>query len=235
MHDLSNGLLNPSLIEVVKELSSPISTVRQIALSLQERDNDSYTKKNLDRIVLMSERTIRLIDDFVSYNEYVDKPCLIEPVNPIVLCGSALEELNPLFDAFSKKYNWHNYRNKKLITLGNRDLLKKSITSLSENAIYSSDASTFDVRFCTNYKNDYFRISIRDFGPSVPTNIWDKISANIGRVSQPFNMRPNTSSICLLITKSFAEMMCGRAGIIRHSDGATFYIDLKLSTQLSLI
>jgi|GEM_PF-4841540 signal transduction histidine kinase len=235
MHDLNNGLLNPSLIEVVKELSSPISTIRQIALALKEKNNDLYAAKNLDRIVLMSERTIRLIDEFISYYKLVDVPCLIEPVNPVVLCDNALEELNPLFVAFEKKYIKHGYKNKKLITLGNRELLKKSIISLSENAIYSSDASTFNVNFCTNYKQDYFRISIRDFGPSVPINIWEKISNNIGKTSQPFNMRPNVSSVCLLITKSFAEMMGGRAGVVRHKDGATFYIDLKLSTQLSLI
>ena len=40
---------------------------------------------------------------------------------------------------------------------------------------------------------------------------------------------------CWQLVRGFAEAMNGRIGAIRHKDGATFYVELQASQQLSLL
>jgi len=47
--------------------------------------------------------------------------------------------------------------------------------------------------------------------------------------------RPQSSGLGLYIAGQFADAMNGRIGVTRHRDGATFYVDLQASKQLSLL
>jgi len=39
----------------------------------------------------------------------------------------------------------------------------------------------------------------------------------------------------LIMAKKIAETMGGLVGVTRHRDGATFYVDMRLSGQLNLL
>jgi integral membrane sensor signal transduction histidine kinase len=47
--------------------------------------------------------------------------------------------------------------------------------------------------------------------------------------------RPESSGLGIYVANQFARAMNGRIGLIRHRDGLTFYVEMPISRQLSLI
>ena len=47
--------------------------------------------------------------------------------------------------------------------------------------------------------------------------------------------RPGSSGLGMFIANEFALAIGAQIGVIRHRDGATFYVDVPASTQLRLL
>jgi K+-sensing histidine kinase KdpD len=78
-------------------------------------------------------------------------------------------------------------------------------------------------------------MGVRDFGPAVPTDLWQRLQSNLGTGAQTLHARPQSSGLGLFVAGQFASAMKGQIGATRHHDGATFYVDLMASSQLSLL
>jgi K+-sensing histidine kinase KdpD len=79
------------------------------------------------------------------------------------------------------------------------------------------------------------RIGVRDYGPALSSDMWRKLQKKLRTAPQAIHARPESSGLGLYIASQFAEAMNGRIGAVRHKDGATFYVELQASSQMSLL
>lgn len=214
------------------ELKEPLALIRQLALESRGNLTDvELTERLLTQIELTAERGLRLTTDLTRAESL--EGFIAEPINPVQICEDVAHELTPLFKA-------HNLaievplRRRKMTAVGNRTLLKQVLINLADNALHYASADT-PVRLSSVSKESgkLIRISVRDYGPSVPANTLQRLESESPSLFLP--TRPQSSGLGLYIARRFAEAMHGRLGLHRHHDGVTFYIELPVSTQLTLL
>lgn len=231
---LEDGL--PSLIAAAHELKSPLALVRQLSLMLESGDVTSVEQQRiLQQITLTSERALRLTNDLTRSVRLDDALFELEPINPQQLCEDIVHELTPLFSAHGREVILKKRKHAPLL-IANRDLLRRIILNFSDNALhYADDYSAVQIQIKTFRGGQTVRLGVRDFGPALPSDIWQYLQSKLAVAPQPIHARPQSSGLGLYISRQFASAMNGNIGIIRHRDGATFYVDLHSSRQLSLL
>ena len=228
----------PPLIAAAHELKSPLALIRQLSLIL-EHDNEinDYDREQLLRqITLTSERALRLTSDLTKYARMDEALFKLEPINPKQLCEDIISELTPLFIANNRKIVLNN-KKRSLLLVANRDLLRRVLMNFSDNALHYSDEETaVEINIGTSNHGKTVRLGVRDYGPAVMKDVFQSLSqGKLATAVNTLHARPNSSGLGLYISSQFAEIMQGKLGVTKHRDGATFYIDLQLSTQLCLL
>ena len=109
--------------------------------------------------------------------------------------------------------------------------------NFSDNALYYAHGEGRAVELQINAfkKGKLIRLGVRDFGPALSSDLWKTLQSKLATAVQPLHARPQSSGLGLYIAGQFAEAMHGSIGMTRHKDGATFYVDLQASEQLSFI
>lgn len=226
----------PSIIAAAHELKSPLALVRQLALSLSEDDNSkSDRKKILNQICLTSERALRLTSDLTRSARLEDGLFKLEPINPQQICEDIIHELSPLFAAYNRKVQLVE-RKHPLLLVANRDLLRRIVTNFSDNALHYCEGSEIvQIKIGQLHSGQTVRLSVRDYGPALPIDVIHTLKGKLVKSNTIVHARPQSSGLGLFISTQFAKAMNGKIGVIRHRDGATFYVDLQASKQLSLL
>jgi two-component system sensor histidine kinase QseC len=233
------GLLSsdlPFLVTAAHELKSPLALVRQLALGLESGEVDRATTERIVRqIVLTSERALRLTTDLSRSSRLEDSIFDLEPINPQQLCEDVAHELSPLYAARGRKIQVASHRGSMLV-VANYDLLRRIMLNFGDNALHYSDGSEpVELRARVYQKGKRVRLGVRDYGPAVPTNAWRRLQKHLGTDTQVLHSRPQSSGLGLYVAGQFAQVMRGEIGATRHRDGATFYVDIDASTQLTLL
>lgn len=230
---LLNGV--PTLVgAAANELQAPLVLLRQLSLALAD---DTLTAKERQRLTqqmtLTTERALRLTGQLGMGN---DAPRLItlEPINAVSLCQEVVHELSPLFTAHGRSITVQP-RSKIPLLVADRTLLRRILIGFGDNAVhYGSDDKP--VRLTIAVNGDRVRMGVRDYGPAVSSDVWQRLEDRVSRQSPaPLARRPQASSVGLLAARQIAMMMGGSIGVTRHRDGATFYVDMHASTQTSLL
>jgi Osmosensitive K+ channel histidine kinase len=231
---LTDGL--PSLVAAAHELKSPLVLVRQLSLMLEEGSASvNEQKRMLRQISLTSERALRLTSDLTRSVRLADALFTLEPVNPQQLCEDIIRELTPLFSAHNRDVRLIP-RKHPLLLVANRDLLRRIIVNFSDNALhYAEGNTTVKIRIGVLGSGKIIRLSVRDYGPALSSDILESLRGKLSRATTPIHARPQSSGLGLYIAGQFANIMNGKIGVTRHCDGATFYVDLQASSQLSLL
>lgn len=226
----------PSLVAAAHELKSPLALIRQLSLSIEkDSQSDSEKRKMLRQICLTSERALRLTSDLTRSVRLNDALFKLEPINPQQICEDIVHELSPLFKAHNRSIKLVS-RKHPLLLVANRDLLRRVVTNFSDNALHYSDGrETVMIRIGELRSGKIIRLSVRDYGPAVPKDVISSLNKKLLTANTTIHARPQSSGLGLYIASQFAETMNGKVGIIRHNDGATFYVDLQASNQLSLL
>lgn len=227
----------PSLAVAAHELKSPLALIRQLSLALEsDIVPDAERKRLLRQISLTSEKALRLTSDLTKSIRMPDALFTLEPINPYQLCEDIIREIDPLFKAYDRKVMLKS-RRRSLLMVANRDLLRRVILNFSDNALnYADDKSNIEIKIDTYNKGKIVRLGVRDYGPAVPIDVFRVLGNKLSSLSSSsIHARPQSSGLGLFIVKQFAEAMNGEIGVTRHRDGATFYIDLQSSRQLSLL
>ncbi len=230
------GFLNGSDLAVAaaSELSSPLVLLRQLGLSVAGDDVSESERKRLgQQLTLTSERALRLAANLSMVAS--DQPALLlEPINPMSICQEVIHELSPLFMAHGQTITLQQ-RSKAPLLVANRQLLQRILLGFGDNALHYGSME-HPVRMMISGHGDRVRIGVRDYGPAVPIDMWQQLEGRVARRSRaPLGNRPHTSGVGLIAARRLAEMMDSAVGTIRHRDGATFYVDLRISGQMSLI
>jgi two-component system sensor histidine kinase ChvG len=227
----------PSIVAAAQELRSPLALIRQLSLSLEDGDiGDDERKDMLRQISLTSEKALRLAGDLTVSSKMKDGLFKLEPINAKQLCEDIVNELTPAFLAHECDVRLISRKAPSLL-VANRDLLRRIIISLSDNAMrYAGKESSVEIRINTINKGKTVRLGVRDYGPALPRNTIKVLQNKIMNSSNiTIDARPRSSGLSLYIAGQFADVINGEIGVTRHRDGSTFYIDLHASHQLSLI
>jgi len=235
-----NGPLNdglPSIVAAAHELKSPLALVRQLSLMLETGDLPlADQKRMLRQISLTSERALRLTSDLTRSVRLSDALFKLEPINPQQLCEDIVRELAPLFTAHNRDVKLVS-RKHHLLLVANRDLLRRIIMNFSDNALhYTENDSAVEIKIVSLKSGNIIRLCVRDYGPALPIDTLKSLQGKLANCAPtPVHARPQSSGLGLYISSKFADAMNGRIGVTQHRDGATFYIDLQASQQLSLL
>lgn len=227
----------PSLVVAAHELKAPLALVRQLSLTL-EAGNVSVDEQRhmLRQISLTSERALRLTSDLTRSVRLPDALFTLEPINPQQLCEDVIRDLTPLFTAHDREIKLTS-RRRSLLLVGNRDLLRRIIMNFSDNALnYTEGDAKVEIKIDTRNAGQVIRLGVRDYGPAISSDLFKSLRSKLLVSSTtPIHARPQSSGLGLYIVGQFAAAMNGNMGVTRHRDGATFYVDLLASKQLSLL
>lgn len=220
-----------SIFVAAHELKSPLVLMRQLALSMDTSDGKSirFTK---EKMVEVSERAIRQVNDLTKISRLSDGLFELEPVSVRGVCDEVTKELRFLYRANHREIS-EKYTNKSRLVIANRDMLYSVIYNFCSNAMHYSDEGT-RAEISVRDRKGKVEIQVRDFGPSLPTNIWKEMKK--GWIKEPTSvaMRPGSSGLGLYIASKFSRFMNGEVSAVRHRDGTSFTLILPVSKQVSL-
>lgn len=225
-----------SLVAAAHELKSPLALVRQLSLMLEDGDvTVDEQKRMLRQISLTSEKALRLTSDLTKSVRLNDALFDLEPINPKQLCEDVVNEMTPLFSAHNCKLKLVS-RTHSTLLVANRDLLRRIVMNFSDNALhYAASNNIVDIKIGALNSGNIIRIGVRDYGPTLTCDNFNKLQKRLSNTLMPIHARPQSSGLGLYIASQFADIMNGEIGVTRHRNGATFYIDLQASRQLSLL
>jgi len=216
------------------ELKSPLVLLRQLSLELSSGElTDQERERVVWQMTHVSERALRLTSDLTraeNQSTFFD----LLPVNPLDVARDVRSELQGLYKAHGRSLKVARVRNLPPV-IANRDLLRRILLNFADNALHYADVEgTVELRAQLLEERSSVRISVRDYGPHMPLSNWHKLLGSLSH-GQPVHQRPQSSGLGLYIANDFALRMDGRIGAIRHRDGASFYVELPVSRQLTLL
>lgn len=227
------GGMSSSLMAAAHELKSPLVLIRQLAYAAQDDGYSSDERARLlTQLTLIADRGLRLTTDLTRTARLEDSLFQTEPVNAQQLCERIVKEMAPLYEQYGRSIRLEVSRRTMPVVLAHRELLGSVIYHFADNALHYGD-DTGPVRVFLRAKPSHgtLQIHVRDYGPRLLLRDWRAARAT----SRSLPTRPHASGLGLAIAEQFSQAMGGSLGLMRHRDGATFYIELPLSEQLSLL
>lgn len=224
----------PSVLVAAHELKTPLALIRQMALLLDDDLTSEADKKRIQqRIVQTSEQALQLTVDLANSANLTPSLFPLEPVNPLALCQQIAAETRLSAALYGRKISWpQRGRNSRLI-LANRTLLGRILANFLNNALkYTEDGS--EIKVSVKAIGGAVRLSVRDFGPMMSLKEYRRLLDEMD-VRKTVRTRPESSGLGIYVASQFARAMNGQIGLIRHRDGLTFYVDMPISRQLSLL
>lgn len=234
---LSSELLDSSLLAVAHELKSPLCLIRQLSLFLEQQPADEQQVKDyLRQISATSERGLRLASDLVKAGRMDQLEFNLEPISPTEICTQVVQELGPYYRLHQQRLIVRTGYRRHYLAIAHADLLRSVLINFCDNALYYADKNRpIEISIAKQHRQDKIRIAVRDFGPRLPLDVWRGFKQRQVIAPRSLSSRPMSSGIGLYLASRFAETMEADVGAVSHSDGATFFIDLNVSHQLSLL
>lgn len=224
------------IVAAAHELKEPLALIRQLSLSLESTRLDADEQvRMIQQITLTSERALRLTTALSRASRLDDSFFACEPLNPFHICEEVAHELAPLYAAKGRTIRVPGKR-RPVILIANRELLRRILLNFGDNALQYTDADApVELKTSLLSGGEAIRVGVRDYGPALPSKVWQRLQHTLGTGAQPLHARPQSSGLGLYVAGQFARAMDGRIGTVRHHDGATFYVELHASRQLKLL
>lgn len=222
----------PSVVAAAHELKSPLALIRQLAFSVA--DDPETAVVSAERILLTADRALRLTSNITRHARLEDSFFVTEPLNAQMICEEVIEEISPLYRARGRELILRSRRSSPLV-VANRELLHRVLLGFADNALhYALDSEPIRMSVSAHRSKHTVRLSVRDFGPAVESDVW-KSTDDFAARPTAMHERPASSGLGLYLARQFAEAMRASVGVTRHRDGASFYVDIPESLQLSLL
>ena len=125
------------------------------------------------------------------------------------------------------------YSNRARLVTANRELLYSVIYNFLLNAMHYSGERTKS-ELIVKDSRDRVKVMIRDYGPTLPIDVWRELRRGFINKPTSIAMRPGSSGLGLYIASKFSRYMNAQVGAVRHRDGTSFYVELPVSKQASL-
>ncbi|HRF28765.1 MAG TPA: HAMP domain-containing sensor histidine kinase [Candidatus Saccharibacteria bacterium] len=224
-----------SVVVAAHELKSPLVLMRQLALDIASgKLSNEEQRRVVDQLVHVSEKGLRLTSDLTRAEAVQSVLFDMQPVNAISVCDDVADELAGLYNAHGRSLKRSRIRALPPV-VANRDLLRRILVGFADNALHYSDIDgVVELHAQLLRDKKLVRLGVRDYGPALSNKNWRQLVRNLG-ATQPVQARPQSSGLGLYIAHQFAVSMNGRIGAVRHRDGASFYVELPISQQLTLL
>ena len=235
---MSRGIWNeqdfaklPSLSVAAHELKSPITLMRQLALAIQSGELSPDEERQFsDMLVMMSDRSLQLVNDLSHVGNLQPALFPLEPTNPLAVCRRLHVGISPMAEMYGRDIIWPKNRRVDLVSANSR-LLGSVLGNFIDNALkYSQENMPIRVKIVQ--KDGATRIAVRDHGPQISLKEYRRLIDEMEQLKS-IKTRPDSSGLGVYIAAQFARAMGAEIGLIRHRDGVSFYIDLTKSGQLS--
>ena len=235
---MSRGIWNeqdfaklPSLSVAAHELKSPITLMRQLALAIQSGELSPDEERQFsDMLVMMSDRSLQLVNDLSHVGNLQPALFPLEPTNPLAVCRSLHVGISPMAEMYGRDIIWPKNRRVDLVSANSR-LLGSVLSNFIDNALkYSQENMPIRVKIIQ--KDGSTRMVVRDHGPQISLKEYRRLVDEMEQLKS-IKTRPDSSGLGVYIASQFARAMGAEIGLIRHRDGVSFYIDLVKSGQLS--
>ena len=218
------------ILVAAHELKAPLAVLRQLALSFDEMNSTGEHIRA--EMVDVSERAIKQVNDLIKVKRLEDGLFVMEPVSVRAVCDDVMRELYYLCK-HNRRDLFVKYSNRSKLVMANRELLHSVVYNFLLNAMHYSGEETRAELRVKDY-HDTVRVTIRDYGPTLPMDVWKEMRR--GWIEKPTSiaMRPGSSGLGLFIASKFSRYMNAEVGAVRHRDGTSFYVNLPISKQVSL-
>lgn len=218
------------ILVAAHELKAPLAVLRQLAFSFDEMDAKGEHIRS--EMISVSERALKQVNDLTKIRSLEEGLFEMEPVSVRAVCDDVSRELEALF-SYNRRNLSVKYTNRARLVVANRELLHSVVYNFLLNAMHYSDEESEASLIVRDMKGKV-RISIRDYGPALPVDIWHEMKR--GWIKKPVSvaMRPGSSGLGLYIASKFSHYMNAEVGAIRHRDGTSFFVELPVSKQASL-
>lgn len=218
------------ILVAAHELKAPLAVLRQLAFSFDEMDAKGEHIRS--EMISVSERALKQVNDLTKIRSLEEGLFEMEPVSVRAVCDDVSRELEALF-SYNRRNLSVKYTNRARLVVANRELLHSVVYNFLLNAMHYSDEESEASLIVRDIKGKV-RISIRDYGPALPVDIWHEMKR--GWIKKPVSvaMRPGSSGLGLYIASKFSHYMNAEVGAIRHRDGTSFFVELPVSKQASL-
>ena len=235
---MSRGIWNeqdfaklPSLSVAAHELKSPITLMRQLALAIQSGELSPDEERQFsERLVMMSDRSLQLVNDLSHVGNLQPALFPLEPTNPLAVCRRLHVGISPMAEMYGRDIIWPKNRRVDLVSANSR-LLGSVLGNFIDNALkYSQENMPIRVKIIQ--KDGATRMVVRDHGPQISLKEYRRLVDEMEQLKS-IKTRPDSSGLGVYIASQFARAMGAEIGLIRHRDGVSFYIDLVKSGQLS--
>ena len=230
--------LDNSLLAIAHELKSPLCLVRQLSLFLDSEATLSRreTKKYLQQIITVSERGLRLATDLSRVGNLGQLSFDLEPISPTEVCRQVAQEMTGYYRINQKRLVVRSAQRRHYLAMANHDLLKSILINFCDNALHYADKKRpVEIDISVRKESQKIRIAVRDYGPRLPLKVWRGLKGRQPITPGAYSSRPLSSGLGLYLASQFAGAIRAEIGGIAHSDGATFFVDLDISNQLSLL
>ena len=223
----------PSFAVAAHELKSPLALIRQLSLvANSDTYSDDERRDSLEQLTLVATRSLGLVDDLTQAISMQPTLFPLEPVNPSAICREIASDLIPMARLYGQRISWPPARSRVLV-VANRRLLVRILTNFLDNAFKYTELH-IPIRVRISRHGDTVRVGVRDYGPRMTTTEYRKMLDELG-VVKTARTRPDSSGLGIFLASEFAKMMSGQIGVTRHRDGVTFFVELPLSGQMSLL
>lgn len=219
------------ILVAAHELKAPLAVLRQLALGFEDLNQDGERIRT--EMISVSERAIRQVNDLTKIRRLEEGLFEMEPVAVRGVCDAVTKELQSLF-RYHKRDLRVKYTNRRRLVTANRELLSGVVYNFLLNAMHYSSEGTRSELYVGD-KKGRVQVVVRDFGPTLPIDVWREMKNGFIRQPTTIAMRPGSSGLGLFIASRFAKAMRAEVGAVRHRDGASFFVELPVSEQLSLL
>ncbi len=223
----------PSIAVAAHELKAPLALIRQMSLLVEDGQLSPVEAQLMQRrVTLTAERSLALVQDLAHTANMQPTLFPLEPVNPLALLTQLAHQSRDMLQLYGRRVMWPRTGKKRLV-VANPLLLRRIMTNFLDNAVRYSEAGAA-IRVTVRQAGAMVRLGVRDFGPMMGLAEYRRLVDEM-TTRKSARTRPDSSGLGVYIAATFARAMGGRIGLIRHRDGLTFYVDVPLSEQMSLL
>lgn len=224
----------PSVAVAAHELKAPLGLLRQMSLLLEEGALNQHEARALQHeMTLTTERALRLVSDLAATANMTEELFPLEPVNPLALLNQMALDMRPMLQLYDRRVRWPRAGRTRPLVIANPTLLGRIMANFLDNAMKYSEAEAA-IQVTVQTKGERVRLAVRDFGPMMSREEYRRLVAEL-ETRKSVRTRPESSGLGVYVASRFARAMHGRIGLIRHRDGLTFYVEMPLSRQMSLL
>ena len=223
----------PSIAVAAHELKAPLALIRQMSLLIEDGGLSPAEAQLMQRrVTLTAERSLALVQDLARTVNVRPMLFPLEPVNPLALLAQLAHQSRDMLRLYDRRVTWPRTGKKRLV-VANPLLLGRIMMNFLDNAMRYSEAGAA-IRVTVRQAGTMVRLGVRDFGPMMSLAEYRRLVDEM-TMHKSVRTRPDSSGLGVYIAATFARAMGGQIGLIRHRDGLTFYVDVPLSEQMSLL